>query len=233
MAANDVKPRLLGKVMKIDFLDIMMTDYHSTLDNCVREAYLAAYSVLEKTHLARKRIYEDCVHEATTQEEFADANCDFSSENDRWNEQTGALAAMALTMISSTSKSFLDQMKRVFEKSCPPDPKGYQGSSQLQKRVAEYKSRFGIDLEKITTFDTIREIELARNCCVHENGKLTNDYVEHSRQRIVGEDGYINMTPEIMDELLLEIADFSRQLCVQMKAVRNKTASQAGNGQLK
>ena len=112
----------------------------------------------------------------------------------------GALATMALTMISSTSKSFLDQMKRGFEKSCPPDPKGYQSSSQLQKRVAEYKSRFGVDLEKITTFDTIREIELARNCCVHENGKLTDDYVEQTRQRIVGEGGYINMTPEIMDE---------------------------------
>jgi hypothetical protein len=207
--------------MKLDLIAITMTDYHTTLNDCVRETYLAAYSVLEKTYLTRKRIYEDCVREAMTQEEFADAHSDLSFEKDRWNEQTGALAAMALTMISSANKSFLDQMKGLVGKSCPPDPKGYQGSSQLQKRVAEYKSRFGIDLEKITTFDTIREIELARNCCVHESGKLTNEYVEQTKQRIVGEDGYINMTPRLMDELLLEIADCSRQLCTQMKAFRD------------
>jgi hypothetical protein len=74
----------------------------------------------------------------------------------------------------------------------------------------------------ITSFETIREIELARNCCVHDDGKLTTDYVTQTRNRMAGENGYISMTPALLDQLLLEIADFSRELCKQMKLIRDK-----------
>jgi hypothetical protein len=208
--------------MKLDLIDLMLTDYHSGLNDRVREAYLAAYTVLERTHLARKSICGDCIDEAENAEEFADANCDLSFENDRWSDQTEALAAMALTMIASANKSFLDGIKRLFEKTCPSHPRGYQGSSQLEKRIAEFRSRFGIDLEAITSFDTIREIELARNCCVHFDGKLTDHYVAQTRKRMAGENGYISMTPAFLDQLLLELADFSRNLCKQMKSIRDK-----------
>jgi hypothetical protein len=208
--------------MKLDLIDLMMTDYHSALNDRVREAYLAAYTVLERTHLARKGICEDYVEETENDEEFADANCDLSFENDRWSDQNEALAAMALTMIASLNKSFLDGIKRLFENSCPSDPKGCQAPSQLERRIVEYRSRFGIDLQTIPSLDTIREIELARNCCVHEGGKLTNDYVKQTRKRMAGENGYISMTQALLDQLLLEIADFSRTLCKQMKLIRKR-----------
>lgn len=182
--------------MKLDVIDLMMTDYHTALNDRVREAYLAAYAVLERTHLARTSICTDYIEEAVNDEEFSDANCDLSFENDRWSDQTEALAAMALTMIASTNKSFLDGIKRLFEKAYPSHPRGYQAPSQLERRIAEYRSRFGIDLETITSFDTIREIELARNCCVHEDGKVTNDYVTQTRKRMARENGPASTMPK-------------------------------------
>jgi hypothetical protein len=101
--------------MKIDLINSMLLDYHTALNGRVREAYLAAYSVLERTHLTRKTMYEDCIKEATSEEEFADANEDIRCEGYRWNEQTQALALMALTMIACSSKSFLDRLKKLFD----------------------------------------------------------------------------------------------------------------------
>lgn len=60
-------------------------------------------------------------------------------------------------------------------------------------------------------------MELARNCGLHQEGKLTKDYLEQTKRRLIGEDGYISITPEIMDEFLLEIAEFSRGLAAEMK----------------
>ena len=108
-------------------------------------------------------------------------------------QQSEALAAMALTMIASANKSFLDEIKRLFEKTRPSHPKGYKAPSQLERRIAEYRSRFGVELQTIISFDTIREIELARDSCVHDDGKLTTDYVTQTRNRMAGENGYIGM----------------------------------------
>jgi hypothetical protein len=62
----------------------------------------------------------------------------------------------------------------------------------------------------------------------HSNGKPTREYVEQTQQRLVGRDGYINITPEILDSFLLDIADFSGHLCREcreMKAMRDNAVS--------
>jgi hypothetical protein len=62
---------------------------------------------------------------------------------------------------------------------------------------------------------------LARNCCVHDDGHLNKDYCEQTRQRLVGTHGYIDITPEMLVQLLSEIDDFCRGLAVEMKIVRD------------
>ena len=81
-------------------------------------------------------------------------------------EQTEALAAMALALLATLMKDFLKEQKRQMDKTHPPDAKGYPGKSELLRRVSEYKARFNIDLQKIEGFETVREVELARNCCL-------------------------------------------------------------------
>ena len=89
--------------------------------------------------------------------------------------------------------------------------------------MAEYYARFGIALEKVDGFDAVREVELARNCCLHRQGELNDDYRNQTHQRLVGNDGKINITPDLLDRLLLELAGFSRELSAQLKKVREKT----------
>jgi hypothetical protein len=63
---------------------------------------------------------------------------------------------------------------------------------------------------------------LARNCCVHEEGHLTDDYRQQTKGRLVGTHGYIDITPEMLAQVLLEIAQFSHGLAAEMKNVRDK-----------
>jgi hypothetical protein len=110
----------------------------------------------------------------------------------------------------------------LFDKTHASSPNGYPGRNQLQKQAAEYAARFDVDLEQIAGFESIREVELARHCCLHNEGKLTDDYSQQTKQRFVGEDGKINLTPTVLDGLLLDLAGFSKELFTRMKAIRAK-----------
>lgn len=207
--------------LKIDMIDNAVFGIRFSLNECVRAAYLAAFSVLDRAHLEMAGQCKKQMDAATSQEAYADGMCELMDEDGRWAEQTQALAAMALTLIASTNKSFLDQMAKLFIKTCPPCPEGYSGKSELHRHISEYKSRFGVNLEKITSFEAIREVVLARNCCVHDEGRLNKDYSEQTSQRFVGTHGYIDITPDILNQLLSEIDQFSQGLAVAMKTVRD------------
>jgi hypothetical protein len=146
----------------------------------------------------------------------------------RWDEQMQALAAMALSLLATSNKSFLDQLKGLFNIIRPPDKKGYRGKSQLQKQIAEYNGRFGVDLEKINGFETIREVGLARDCCLHNEGMLTEEYRQQTKQRLVDKYERISVNPKLLDTFLLEISQFSRELCAQMKDMREKAMPKVG-----
>jgi hypothetical protein len=207
----------------LDWLDVERQEYETALNDRVREAYLAAYSVLNKTFRARKQLYELEAAEAKNDAMFEDTIQQITYVEFRWDEQTQALAVMALSLLATLNKSFLDQLKALFDKSHAPDPKGYDGKSELQRRIAEYYARFGIALEKLDAFETVREVELARNCCLHCQGEVTDDYRNQTQQRLVGNDGKINITPELLDRVIVELARFSRELSDQLKNVREKT----------
>jgi hypothetical protein len=209
---------------KLDWIDVQIWQYDNTLNDNVREAYLAAYSVLERSYLTK----EKRIKESGTGEDFEDANEQLMYEEHRWNEQMEALAIMALSLLATSNKSFLDQLKGLFNIIRPPDKKGYQGKSQLHKQIAEYNARFGVDLEKINGFETIREVGLARDCCLHNESELTEEYRQQTKTRLVDKYEKITITPELLDAFLLEISEFSRELCAQMKDMREKAMPKAG-----
>ena len=128
---------------------------------------------------------------------------------------------MALTLLASLTKSFLDEQKgRNLNKTHPPDKKGYGGGSELQRRVTEYNARFGVDLEKIECFETVREVELARNCCVHSEGKPNDDYLKKTQKRLLDERDNISITPKDLDTFIKELSQFGDALNKVMKGVR-------------
>jgi hypothetical protein len=206
----------------LDWLEVQVWDYQTALNDRVREAYLAAHSVLEKTFAAREKWYEQEMARAEDEANAEAAHEQLQSAEIRWHEQRQALAAMTFALLAIVNKSFLDGMKKFFDKTRAPDPKGYLGKSQLQRQAAEYMARFDVGLERIAGFESIREVELARHCCLHKEGELTDDYRHQTKQRFVAEDGRINLTAKGLDDLLLELGAFSKELCNCMKAVRAK-----------
>lgn len=206
----------------LDWVDVEVWDYQTALNDLVREAYLAAHSGLEKTFAAREKWYTEEMAAAKDEADGEAAYQQLQYAEMRWHEQGRALAAMALALLASLNKSFLDGMKRLFDKTHARDGKGYGRGSQLERQAAEYRTRFDIDLERLGGFAGIREVELARNCCLHNEGQPTDDYSQQTKRRFIGEDGKINLTPKIVGELVLELAGFSKELSNAMKAARAK-----------
>jgi hypothetical protein len=206
-----------------DWLDFEFGEYKELLNHRVREAYLAAYAVLERAYQEGKEKLEQERKKATTEEDYSLTGQIIDYEESRWVEQTEALAAMALALLASLTRAFLDEQKRRMNKTHPPDPKGYMGKG-LVKQVTEYKARFNIDLEKIEAFETVREVELARNCCLHNGGASTKDYETQTKQRLLDDMVNINLTPEQLDLLINELGQFMDSLSRQIREVRKKAS---------
>jgi hypothetical protein len=214
-----------------DWLDLELGQYLDSLDRRVREAYRAAYSVLEREHRKGQEERQHDLDTATDEEDITLNREILSYEEGRWADQTEALAAMALALLASLNKSFLDEQKNRMNKMHPPAPNGYKGKSQLLKQVAEYGARFGVNLETIDGFETVREVELARHCCLHNEGVLTEDYEAQTKQRVVGDRGNIDMTPETLDLFIRELSEFADSLSDQMREVRKREKLKEKNEQ--
>jgi hypothetical protein len=144
-------------------------------------------------------------------------------------EQRKALAAMAIALLASQMKSFLDEQTFRWHKTHPADPKGYAGKSELLKQVTEYRARFNIDLEKIGGFDTVCEIALARNCCLHKGGLPDEDYNTKTKQRFLDDNGAISLTPEQLNTIIGELSQFGKSLVDLMSQLWEKeTAIEIG-----
>lgn len=205
--------------------------FQESLNHRVREAYLAAYSVLEKAHGERREgLYEqlNSITEDVDGEQRVLTEEVIGYEEIRWLEQREALAAMAIALLASLNKSFLDAQKRMLNKTHPADPRGkYTGKSELLKLITEYRARFNIDLAKIDGFETVREVTLARNCCLHWGGSPDEDYKTQTSQQLLDTNGIINLTPEQLDSIIGELSQFGKSLNALMSEVwKNRTPSQ-------
>jgi hypothetical protein len=204
-----------------DWPDFELNDYQDSLHHRVQQAYAAAFRVLEEAYQkARKKLDED-LKASKDEEDFSLNSQIIDYEDYRWIEQQEALAAMALTLLASRTKSFLNEQKgRNLDKAFPRKKGRYAGSSELQRRITEYKERFGVDLEKIECFETVREVEVARDCCVHQEGIPTDDYLNKTQKRLLDERDNISITPKQLDTFIKELSRFGDALNKVMKGVR-------------
>lgn len=199
--------------------------FQDSLNHRVREAYLAAYSVLEKAYSERQEeLYKQLssITEDVDGEQRALTEEVIGYEEIRWLEQREALAAMAIALLASLNKSFLDAQKRMLNKTRPSE-KDYKGKKHLFRQIAEYNNRFKIDLTTVEGFETVREIELARNCCLHEGGSPDENYKTQTKQRFLDANGIINLTPEQLDSIIGELSQFGKSLTTRMSQVWKNT----------
>jgi hypothetical protein len=204
----------------LDWLDFELGEHKDWFHNRAREPYLAAYSILEKEHLSSRNDLESKISSSIDEEDARLSQDIINYEESRWTEQREALAGMALALLGSVTKSFLDLQKQRTDKTHPANPAGYSGKSELHRLVSEFKSRFGVDLGQLPYFATVREVALARNCCLHNEGALTHDY-RSTEQRLV-EGNKINLTPETLDMLIEELSAFGDSLNQKMREIRRQ-----------
>jgi hypothetical protein len=198
--------------------------FQESLNHRVRAAYLAAYSILEKAYGERQEeLYKQLssITEDMDGEERALTEEVIGFEEIRWLEQREALAAMAIALLASLNKSFLDAQKRMLNKTRPAN-KTYKGE-HLFRQIEEYSDRFKIDLTTVEGFSTVREIELARHCCLHKEGFPTKDYETQTARRLPDANGIINLTPDQLDLLIGELSQFGKSLTALLSEVWKKT----------
>ena len=65
----------------------------------------------------------------------------------------------------------------------------------------------------------MREVDLARNCCLHNGGVPTNDYNQQTKQRLLDGIGIINLAPKQLDEVIEALQQFVDSVFRRMSVI--------------
>jgi hypothetical protein len=181
------KPSRSTKMGKIDwFFDHEAVYFETRLQKLVLDIFRLATEQLELVY--SKEIAEAERHEGLDPDECAALQDYLRGEQ---MSQQLALSTMPLTMLASLIEAFLNEARtRLDQSAFPPlenaPPEKDEGKSNLLKRrVREYKERFKVDLTSLPGFDAVREVVLARNSCVHNDGHPSSDYLKKTKKRFL------------------------------------------------
>jgi hypothetical protein len=149
---------------------------------------------------------------------------------EEYREQRAALAAMTLALLWRTVKFYLDSMVAWLENRFPPQFSP-TGKSELDRTVDEYRSRFGVELEGLSHFATVREVVLARNSALHNGGQPIHDYMDRTERHCLDQGGHLNLTPELLETLVGELKQFITELGREMSRAtqQSKTSELTGS----
>jgi hypothetical protein len=140
---------------------------------------------------------------------------------EEYRQQRVALAAMTFAALARTVvlhlKSLLNWVGGQFPIQFP-----VQGSSELDRIIAEYQSRFRITLEELPHFATVREVVLARNSALHGEGQPSDHYIKRTEARCLDDSGDLNFTPELLDTFVEELKLFIAEVGKRMSEITQR-----------
>ena len=193
------------------------------LDTTVKAIYDVAYKQFEKAH----------------SDDLKGAESPDLDENDRGNyidflneEFRGQRAALALMTLSLLTKSMVLHLKQItngLNQQFPAHGK-VEGKSELERIISEYQQRFGVPLESLAHFATVREVVLARNSLFHGDGSPSKDYLEKTEARFLDQSGEINLTSELVNTTIGELKEFLLALSLALKGAY-RAAKEAASGE--
>jgi len=218
----------------IDWFFEHEAEYFATrLRKLVLEIHRLASEQLEQ--LYNKEVEEAERDEVLNEVDRADYQRYLGGEQE---SQQRALSTMALTMLASLIESFLSEARSRFDANAFPSANTYAGKSVLLRRITEYRERFEIDLTSLPGFDAVREVVLARNSCVHDDGHPSLDYLAQTQRRFLkgvevsrlfgwiskrkDEVDLICCDVETLTEVVAEVSEFAMTLHAEMNAVRSR-----------
>ena len=192
------------------------------LDGTVKAIYDRAYEQFQRS-------YADDLKgaEALDEVEDADRGSYEDSLKEEFREQRAALATMTFSLLAKSMTLHMKQLTQWLGKRFPLNSE-VAGKSELDRFVSEYQVRFGIDLEKLPYFATVREVVLARNSILHNEGQPTKDYMDQTEARFLDEVRQINLTSELLGTAITELKEFLAALgraLKEMAEAREASAS--------
>jgi hypothetical protein len=204
-----------------DWLVFETESYEDALHDRVWSIYRAADETLTRTAREQEQHIGEVLGEFGRDPDAERLNEMLGYEESRAGDQRCALASMVFAMTASLSESFLDEMKRYFNKTRPPKVGMYAGDGKMLRAVTEYRERFAIDLPNLPGFETLREVILARNSCLHNAGLPQDDYIKQTKCRFLDDTGRINVSPALLEVILGELKEFARCLSKSLSATRS------------
>lgn len=208
--------------------------FQGRLHKLVLEIHKFATEQLEKVYNAE---FDDSAKDGSLEESDLSSYRDYL-EGEHASQQR-ALSTMALTMSASLIEGFLDEARTRLDLGAFPAQTTYPGDGKLLKRVSEFRERFGINLTTLPGFNSVREIVLARNSCVHQDGHPSADYLAQTQRRFLGEigvfqflnpkfkdeDRFIQCNVATLGEVVAEVSQFAAALHTALNEVRSKELS--------
>jgi hypothetical protein len=183
------------------------------LDKTAKPIYYSAYRQLYDSYAIAAKAARENGHLDESDRSYY---LDWLAEE--YREQCAALAAMTFALLWRAIRFHLESMKNLLGKRFTPQYSP-AGKSELERFVNEFQSRFGVRLEGLCHFATVREVVLARNSTLHSSDGPSKDYKEQTRNRCVGQFGELNLTPELLEMLVEELKQFIRELGAEMSRV--------------
>lgn len=197
--------------LNFDWFNYNAQQQCKSLDEIVKPIYDGAYGQFERA-LSEDLKGADALDEV----EDADRGSYEDFLREEFREQRAALATMTFSLLAKSVTLHLKEMTRWLDKRFPRQSE-VGGKSELDRLASEYRSRFEIDIEMLPHFSTLREVVLARNSILHNEGQPTNDYLEQTEARFLDEAHEINLTPELLGTAISELKEFLAALGVAFK----------------
>ena len=196
--------------MKLNFDSIIFEAviFGRTLDQTVIRIHSDAYGALTSAFEKQREALEDWSE--------SDAGVSRGQYEDYITEeymiQVRALATMTFTLMETQLLGFLKANGAFLARYFQREKEQYGSRASLLRVIAEYDERYGIKLEGLPGFETCREVVLARNACVHGACTPTEDYMQQTARRFLGDDGLLFLTQEILTHATDDLKRFASAL---------------------
>lgn len=198
----------------ISVFDLDAWEISHCIEQTSRTLFNVCWSAIEETF--ERRVEEGRKKSLGFYEHFTEGQYAELLEDERL-EQRQAVTTMTLALISEQLNRHLTSYV------------GQVNQDNLPKIMSRFKEQFGIDLSKLQHYGTIEEINLARNDCVHKKCLPSDGYKERTARRLIHNDGYLLLNPDLLAVFLDEIKALFSELAGSLKRHRLLKTSDGGD----
>ena len=143
---------------------------------------------------------------------------------DLFNEQIRTLACMSFAMMESKLMLFLKRyVPQQIDKQEEPEDCEKAKDASFDRFRKKYKRARSIDFNNLLGFALCKEVVLARNSCIHNDGYPHKHYLEQTEQHFIGDDGRLTLNEETLLLAANGLKSFVNALANALNQSDNKT----------